>query len=467
MDALCVRNVSQLTLYDRISKLMETYEWSDCSFRVGSETIRAHKLILAISSPVFKVMLYGPLAERKEIVISDIEPHIFQLLLDFIYKDKVYIDSLENSCGLLYAAKKYMLPYLIKICLKYIENSLSIHNVLTILNFAEWIQEDSLVIRCIDLICKHTDVVFTLANEHISGSCLRKILQRESLNVSEKDLIDIAVQWAHDECLKQDLSLCDENKRMLLLKSDNLNLLRFFTLSIDDMDWLNSLGILTKEEFVVLKHNLSQNVIPKDQAKIQPTESNNQQLSVDLKIMDLDDNYKFILNLATIPRSLLRLDWLYCCRPIIRTATPLIITNTYQNIKVRIKSQKTIFVNSISVPTRQSPEDIFVNESPLYAENLNLVIYSNTDNKQHISAKYMYKTRYNSTTYIHLPKPFIFNEEDWYTVSFTWPEVFFHSYKYPLCYRPMISSDNIFMFDDNFENTMPCGSFVEGLKFCI
>lgn len=463
MDALCASDVDQLTLNDRISKLMETFEWSDCNFLFGSETIRAHKLILAISSPVFKVMMYGPLAEPKDIVICDIEPHVFQLLLHFIYKDKVSIDSVENAYGLLYAAKKYMLPCLIKLCLQYIENNLSIHNVLSIFNFAEWVQEDSLVIRCIDLICRHTDAVFTHGNEHISGLSLHKILQRDSINVPERYLIEIAAQWAHNECCKQDIPVSDENKRMLLLNSDNLKLLRFFTLSYDDIKWLFPLGILTEKESFVLKNYYTQNI----RVKLRTAKCSANPLIVDLNILDLEDDYKLLLNLTVVPRSLLRLDWMYCCRHIIRTAAPLIISNSYQNIKLRIKSQKTVFINSFSVPTRQSPEDVFVNETPLYNENLNLVIFSNSKKTKHVSTKYTYKVRYNSSTYINLPKPFLFNEDEWYTVSFTWPEVFFQSYKYPLCYRPTTSNENIFAFDDNFENTMPCGCFVEGLKFCV
>lgn len=65
-------------------------EWmSDVCFVVGREgekrvRIPAHKFILATASPVFYAMFYGPLAEKKEIEIIDIEPCIFHAMLKFV-----------------------------------------------------------------------------------------------------------------------------------------------------------------------------------------------------------------------------------------------------------------------------------------------------------------------------------------------------------------------------------------------
>lgn len=55
----------------------------DVTFRVGEtgEVVMAHKYVLGSRSSVFYAMLYGPLAEKGDILITDMEPHTFQCLL--------------------------------------------------------------------------------------------------------------------------------------------------------------------------------------------------------------------------------------------------------------------------------------------------------------------------------------------------------------------------------------------------
>lgn len=442
----------EFTLYDRISKLLESDEWSDCSFRVGAEVMRAHKLILATSSPVFKVMLYGPMADSHEILISDIEPQVFQLLLDFIYKDRVSIGCLENACGLIYAAKKYMLPYLVALCIRYIETSLSIHNVLTIFNFAVLIQEEALITICVKLICKHPIMILNNESEHISGFCLREILMQDYINMSEIDLIKYAVYWAHNECIEQDLIPSKENVRQVLLKFGCFQELRFVTLSPVDLDCLRLLGVLTNAEMLHLNYVHS----------VRYTDEQ-------IPIMEADVKDKYSINYTKIKRDSIKLEWLFSNRPSVRVTAPLVVTISSQSAKVRIKSKKTVFVNSFSIPTRQSPPEFKKSTFSHYTENMNLILYSNDANKsQKLSIKYNRELPYDSTTFLDLPEPFVFNKDVWYTLSFTWPEVFSDSYRYVLSYRPVFSSDNIFCFEDNYEDPWGChGSFVGGLRYSV
>lgn len=451
----CMPKACKFTLYDRMSKLLESVEWSDCSFRVGSEVMRAHKLILATSSPVFKVMLYGPMSDSREILISDIEPQVFQLLLDFIYKDRVSIGSIENACGLMYAAKKYMVPYLVALCIKYIESNMSIRNVLTIFNFADLIQEEALMTICINLICKHPSIILNNENEHISGLCLREILMQEYINISEIDLIKYAINWAHNECIEQEVIPSKENLREVLHKFGCFHKLRFATLSLADLDCLRMLGILTNAEMLHLNHIHTMRF--KDER---------------IPIVEADCEIKpdkYSINYTKIKRNSIKLEWLYSNRPSVRITAPLLINISSQNVKVRIKSKKTVFVNSFSIPTRQSPPQLHKTSFPFYSENMNLVLYSNdTSKNQKLSIKYNFELPYDSTTFLDLPEPFIFDEDVWYTLSFTWPEVFSDSYRYVLSFRPVSSSDNIFSFDDNFEDPWGChGSFVDGLRYCV
>ncbi|KAJ8875998.1 hypothetical protein PR048_023906 [Dryococelus australis] len=85
-NASCDWQLSKESLVDRMKIVLRTSQWSDCVFRVGPEDdhqmFRVHKLILAASSPVFGAMCFGPLAEKSCISVPDIEPHVFEILLE-------------------------------------------------------------------------------------------------------------------------------------------------------------------------------------------------------------------------------------------------------------------------------------------------------------------------------------------------------------------------------------------------
>lgn len=58
---------------------------TDVDFLIGEEKtkISAHKLILALSTPVFKSMFYSPMLESQNVIeIPDCQPEAFQIFLE-------------------------------------------------------------------------------------------------------------------------------------------------------------------------------------------------------------------------------------------------------------------------------------------------------------------------------------------------------------------------------------------------
>ncbi|CAG2066375.1 unnamed protein product, partial [Timema podura] len=108
------------------------------------QIFEAHKLILAASSPVFGAMCFGLLAEKNCINVPDLEPQIFNILLEYMYADSLKLKSVDEASGVLYASKKYMMPHLSCLCREYITNNIRPSNVLSIFEFAESIQETDL-----------------------------------------------------------------------------------------------------------------------------------------------------------------------------------------------------------------------------------------------------------------------------------------------------------------------------------
>ncbi|TVU42315.1 hypothetical protein EJB05_08713, partial [Eragrostis curvula] len=78
-------------LSDNFVKFLETEEEVDVTFKVKGEVFSAHRLVLAMRSPVFKAELCGPMKhkEMESITIEEMEPAVFKAMLHFIYTDSL------------------------------------------------------------------------------------------------------------------------------------------------------------------------------------------------------------------------------------------------------------------------------------------------------------------------------------------------------------------------------------------
>ncbi|XP_063528959.1 uncharacterized protein LOC134740449 [Cydia strobilella] len=197
-------------LKHRGSHLLQSGQWSDCSFLVGSEphqvVVPGHKLILAMASPVFEAMFYGGMAERNEpIPILDVQPEAFKALLEYIYTDNINISSFDKACELCYGAKKYMLPHLVKECTQYLWSDLYPKNACRAYEFARLFEESMLMDKCIQIISTNTKEVLTDSSfEEVELSTVITVFSLEHLNVdSELDLFEAAARYARAQARRQ------------------------------------------------------------------------------------------------------------------------------------------------------------------------------------------------------------------------------------------------------------------------
>ena len=117
------------------------------TFIVGGETFAAHKILLAMRSPVFKAQLYGPMSEAKaqHVTIQDMQPAVFRTLLHFIYNDSLPVDyhgggGGTNNCEMIWhlleAADRYAVDWLSLVCQSILCENLDVENVSTTLVLA-------------------------------------------------------------------------------------------------------------------------------------------------------------------------------------------------------------------------------------------------------------------------------------------------------------------------------------------
>ncbi|XP_046961597.1 uncharacterized protein LOC124531166 [Vanessa cardui] len=190
-------------LKQRGAYLLQSGQWSDCTFLVGTEpnqvVLAGHKLILAMASPVFEAMFYGGMAERNEsIPIVDVQIDAFKALLEYIYTGNINISSFDKACELCYGAKKYMLPHLVKECTRYLWSDLYPRNACRAYEFARLFEENVLMEKCIQIISTNTKEVLNDSSfEEVELNTVITVFSLDHLNVdSELDLFEAAVRYA-------------------------------------------------------------------------------------------------------------------------------------------------------------------------------------------------------------------------------------------------------------------------------
>ncbi|KAL9980018.1 hypothetical protein ACROYT_G008549 [Oculina patagonica] len=249
------------TIRERNKYMFNNDLFSDVKFVVpkaideseSKQVIPAHKFVLSISSPVFEAMFYGELAETGDsIELPDCEYESLLELFRYMYSDEVILSG-NNVMGVLYLAKKYVVPSLADECTKYLQDNLDPSNVFSILPPAQKYDEKELVERCWKVIDKQTEeAVKSDGFATIERSLLEAVVKRETLNIKEVNLFKAVNLWATKECERQGLTADGEVKRRILgepivkgIRFPVMKEAEFATIVIDSK-------ILTPEEAITL-----------------------------------------------------------------------------------------------------------------------------------------------------------------------------------------------------------------------
>ncbi|KAM0905550.1 hypothetical protein ACQ4PT_017301 [Festuca glaucescens] len=169
-------------LSDNLGTLLETGDKADVEFNVKGEVFPAHKIVLAMRSPVFNAELYGPMRDQtsRKITVEDMQPAVFKALLHFIYTDSLpSMEDLDNDENkemvkhLLVAADRYAIERLKLICEGILCKSLDVESVATMLALADQHQCTRLKDGCVEFVASSNrmdDVVATQGYVHLKRS---------------------------------------------------------------------------------------------------------------------------------------------------------------------------------------------------------------------------------------------------------------------------------------------------------
>ena len=251
------------TIRERTKFLFNNDRFSDVKFVLqktdgeseSKQVIPAHKLVLSINSPVFEAMFYGELAEtRDSIELLDCEYESLLELFRYMYSDEVNLSG-SNVMGVLYLAKKYMVPSLADKCTEYLQENLDPSNVFSILPSVLKYEEHNLVDRCWKVINKQTEeAVKSDGFATIERSLLEAVVIRDTLTIEEIELFKAVDLWATKECERQGLEADGKTKRILGEKI--IKAIRFPTMKQEDFaSVVLDSEILRKKEIVdIIKH---------------------------------------------------------------------------------------------------------------------------------------------------------------------------------------------------------------------
>ncbi|CAD6344142.1 unnamed protein product [Miscanthus lutarioriparius] len=167
--AICMVAVSKVwpplplpTLSRLEHDILMTSDLTDVSFQVDGETFRAHRLVLAARSPVFRTELFGrrQMAESSQqqessIAIQDMKASTFKSMLHYMYHGLLPAETawmMSEFQDLYVAADKYGLDTLKQTCEEILCASVNTDTVLSSLQFAEERACLKLKSRCLDFL---------------------------------------------------------------------------------------------------------------------------------------------------------------------------------------------------------------------------------------------------------------------------------------------------------------------------
>lgn len=170
------------------AKLVNSGLYSDVTIKIRDKCFKAHRNILATRCEYFGRMFGSDFKESKstEIELKDIEPDIFEYLLEFIYTNRIPENLKQIATDLLVAAHMLNLQVLTKVCESKLCKNISKQNCLDLLAFADLYNQTKL---------KKEVVMFLVVNlKDIRGSESWKLFKKNHLDLVV-DVLEISTEF--------------------------------------------------------------------------------------------------------------------------------------------------------------------------------------------------------------------------------------------------------------------------------
>lgn len=205
------------------------------TFKSSAGQVTAHKLILAMLSPVFDVAFFGSMPEKDKVKIDDdgINADTFKQFLQFFYTKKVKL-SLEHIRGVLHLGKKYQIEECLEICSTFLKENLTIDEMCMGYQLALHYDQTDLKKFCEREISMNAEAV--LKSEgflNCDHNVLIEIVKIEKLLCRESVLLEACVNWGRNSCKRNKINADDKENIRSQLK-DVIYKIRFKGISLNE-----------------------------------------------------------------------------------------------------------------------------------------------------------------------------------------------------------------------------------------
>lgn len=217
---------------------LDKEETGDVTFIVKSQKIRAHKCVLAATSPKYKAQFYGSQPDNGDIIVEGVTAAAFKEFLQFFYLEKAILTA-DNIEEVLSLAKQSLVEHFVKDCVSFL--STEVKDPCLVYRLAILYDIKELIDQCLQYISENTMEAFKsdgfLVN--CNRDMLMEILKLHSLNCKETEIFEACIFWAKAMCISKNVDAEKiENLRAEL--GDVIYEIRFRSLTIGEFVHLHS-----------------------------------------------------------------------------------------------------------------------------------------------------------------------------------------------------------------------------------
>lgn len=127
MTFIC--NEMSTTLFKNLYEQKKSSRFCDLTLYVNNKVVRAHRNVLACSSPYFNSILKHHSIIREHLTITCLDSEIFNMIVNYMYTGQITIE-LTNVEELLRLADHFILTKIIEYCIEFLGANLNIDNCL-------------------------------------------------------------------------------------------------------------------------------------------------------------------------------------------------------------------------------------------------------------------------------------------------------------------------------------------------
>lgn len=319
---------------------------------------------------------------------------------------------------------------------------------------------------------QHSIDVWYSPDDHLSKPVLCRLLDQESLNMSETKLWTFVISWAKMECQLNNIEKSPKNIRTVIDDAGLLNKIRFLTFTKKDLfELVEPSGIISNSELAALYEcieSINENLHDKccDNSCDKCSNNNNNSINNENeKVRNFCKNFIIPVgfNMNFNKRTHILADINHCSRKILNKRKAWIYGGG--TIRTKVTSQTHAFVIGFEVFTRIPSEAdfrLFPGNTGQYTERLIVKIYDD-EGTELVSTTHTSCAEFNASQNVKLSQPILFYPLRSYTVVFDLADG-----QYPVCQLSSTASCKmaVFRFEDftnDYSQVFPKFSFISAV----